>query len=126
MKKGSRKKDLPKIHSHEFLNNLFRHPYTKIEAVSFGQIPVVEQLPEGVNKFSIAEIQAEFANEKFITIPETTYPEQRGQRPLMSQPPPTKETWQNRNVRGYWNPLLSANRLHKGRAAKIAGRTWHR
>jgi Fic family protein len=27
------KKDLPKIHSHELLNNLFRHPYTKIEAV---------------------------------------------------------------------------------------------
>ena len=27
------KKDLPKIHGHELLNNLFRHPYTKIEAV---------------------------------------------------------------------------------------------
>ena len=27
------KKDLPKIYSHELLNNLFRHPYTKIEAV---------------------------------------------------------------------------------------------
>ena len=27
------RKDLPKIYSHELLNNLFRHPYTKIEAV---------------------------------------------------------------------------------------------
>ncbi len=27
------KKDLPKIYSHELLTNLFRHPYTKIEAV---------------------------------------------------------------------------------------------
>ena len=27
------KKDLPKLYSHELLGNLFRHPYTKIEAV---------------------------------------------------------------------------------------------
>jgi len=27
------RKELPKIYSHELLNNLFRHPYTKIEAV---------------------------------------------------------------------------------------------
>ncbi|MCK5326839.1 MAG: helix-turn-helix transcriptional regulator, partial [Woeseiaceae bacterium] len=51
------RKELPKIYSHELLNNLFRHPYTRIEAV---------QDDLGVSRLTASKYLSELTNKGLV------------------------------------------------------------